>query len=123
MLILPAEADESVVSGAVDRIAKTIGAGGGEVSNVDRWGRRRFAYEIDHHNEGYYVVVTFTAEPSVQVELDRALTLADEVVRFKVTVRPEPKPSRDEDRKGRRPRAADASGEVRDDKEASPAPA
>jgi small subunit ribosomal protein S6 len=123
MLILAAEADESVVSGAVDRIAKTIGGSGGEVSNVDRWGRRRFAYEIDHRNEGYYVVATFTAEPSVQVELDRTLTLADEVVRFKVTVKPEPKARREEDGKDRRPRAAAAAPEVQDDQEASPAPA
>ena len=130
MLILPAEADESVVSGAVDRIAKTIGGRGGEVTNVDRWGRRRFAYEIDHRNEGYYVVATFTAEPSGQVELDRALTLADEVVRFKVTIKPQPKASRDEDRKDRGSRAAaepvatpEPSDEARDDQEASPAPA
>jgi small subunit ribosomal protein S6 len=93
MLILAAEADESVVSTAVDRIAKSAAAGGGEVTNIDRWGRRRFAYEINDQNEGYYVVVRFTAEPTTQVEMDRALTLADEVIRFKVMVRPEPKRS------------------------------
>jgi small subunit ribosomal protein S6 len=93
MLILPAEADESVVTTAVDRIAKLAAGGGGEILNIDRWGRRRFAYEIEDQNEGYYVVVRFTADPTTQVEMDRTLTLADEVIRFKIMVRPEPKRS------------------------------
>ena len=88
MLILPAEADESVVTTAVDRITKVVSANGGEVSNIDRWGRRRFAYEMKHLNEGYYVVVNFTAEPSVQAELERVLNLADEVIRYKVLLLP-----------------------------------
>jgi small subunit ribosomal protein S6 len=88
MLILPAEADEKVVSTAIDRIAKVVASAGGEVSEIDRWGRRRFAFEIDHQHEGYYVVATFTAEPSAQAELERVLNLADEVIRYKVLVLP-----------------------------------
>ena len=128
MLILPAEADEKVVSTAVDRIAKVVSTGGGEVSNIDRWGRRRFAYEIDHHDEGYYVVATFRAEPGAQLELDRVLNLADEVIRHKVIALPA---------KGRHAKRAEARGrsasteaatpasatEASDDTEASPAPA
>jgi small subunit ribosomal protein S6 len=93
MLILSAEADESVVSTAMDRITKVISTRGGEVSNIDRWGRRRFAYELNHTHEGYYVVAKFTAEPEVQTELERALNLADEVVRHKVLLLPAKKPS------------------------------
>jgi small subunit ribosomal protein S6 len=88
MLILPAEADEALVSTAVERISKTVAQGGGSVGGLDRWGRRRFAYEIAHQNEGYYVVVRFSAEPAVQAELDRVLRLADEVIRHKVMVLP-----------------------------------
>jgi len=87
MLILPAEADESVVSTALDRIAKVVSEAGGEVGKVDRWGRKRLAYEIDKQTEGYYVVAGFTADPGSQTELDRVLTLADEVIRFKVMQR------------------------------------
>lgn len=87
MLILPAEADESVVSTAVDRIAKVIAEAGGEVGAIDRWGRRRFAYEIDDQAEGYYVVARFTADPAVITQLERTLRLADEVIRAKVVVR------------------------------------
>ena len=88
MLILPAEADEALVSTAVERITKVI-TPSGEVTKLDRWGRKRFAYEIERQNEGYYVVVRFTAEPASQQELDRALKLADEVIRHKVMVLPE----------------------------------
>jgi small subunit ribosomal protein S6 len=89
MLILPAEADESVVSAALDRITRIVSEGDGQLGNVDRWGRRRFAFELDRQHEGYYVVVEFTATPSVITELERVLHLADEVIRFKVVVRGE----------------------------------
>jgi small subunit ribosomal protein S6 len=89
MLILTAEADEALVGTAVDRIAKVVSTGGGEVGKIDRWGRRRFAYEIEKQTEGYYVVVRFTAEPTAQTELDRAMHLADEVIRHKILVLPE----------------------------------
>jgi small subunit ribosomal protein S6 len=89
MLILPAEADEALVGTAVDRIAKVVSAGGGAVGNIDRWGRRRFAYEIAKQTEGYYVVVRFTAEPTAQTELERSLHLADEVIRHKILLLPE----------------------------------
>jgi|SRR3990172_3053927 len=88
MLILPAEADEALVTTAVERITKVIAPSGGEVTKLDRWGRKRFAYEIARKNEGYYVVVQFSAEPATQPELDRALKLADEVIRHKVLLRP-----------------------------------
>jgi small subunit ribosomal protein S6 len=99
MLILSAEADESVVATATDRIAKVVSGSGGEVSNIDRWGRRRFAYELDHQSEGYYVVVNFTAEPTVQTELERVLNLADEIIRYKVMLLPEKKAPKDKDKK------------------------
>ena len=89
MFILPPEADESVVSGALDRITRVVSEVGGAVGNVDRWGRRRLAFEIDRNTEGYYVVAEFTAEPVVITELERTLHLADEVLRFKVVVRGE----------------------------------
>ena len=87
MLILPAEADESAVGGAVERVTKILSERGGEVQNIDRWGRRRFAFPIARQSEGYYAVVDFTAEPTALSDIDRSLTLADEVVRFKVVVK------------------------------------
>jgi len=87
MLILPVDAEESTVTAAKDRIEQVIGSSGGEVTKVDPWGRRRLAYEIDRHTEGTYLVVECTADPASIRELERVLTLADEVIRFKVVVR------------------------------------
>lgn len=60
---------------------------GATVTSTDLWGKRRFSYEIKHLNEGFYSVITFQGEPAAVDELDRMLSLADEVVRHKV-VRP-----------------------------------
>ena len=120
MLILPAEADEQVVSTATDRITKVISTDGGEVGTIDRWGRRRFAFEIDHQNEGYYAVANFTADPAVQPELDRVLNLADEVIRHKVIALPaKGRHAKRAEARGERPRSIDPGTEA----EASPAPA
>jgi small subunit ribosomal protein S6 len=51
---------------------------------VDIWGKRRLAYEIGHKSEGWYVLVEVTGEPAALAELDRMLSLADEVIRHKV---------------------------------------
>jgi len=84
MIILDAGLEEEAIRSAVDRATGLIQSRGGNVGSVDRWGRRRFAYELKHKLEGYYVVLRAEAEPSVMSELDRALFLADEVLRHKV---------------------------------------
>jgi small subunit ribosomal protein S6 len=87
MLILDPEAEESVVQAVIDRITGVISRGGGQVAELDRWGKRRLAYQINKLAEGYYLVVRCTAEPEAVAELERTLTLADDVVRFKVVRR------------------------------------
>ena len=54
------------------------------MENVDVWGRRRLAYEINKNAEGIYAVVTLSAEPATVKELDRQLTLNESVLRTKV---------------------------------------
>jgi small subunit ribosomal protein S6 len=87
LMILPPDADEQVVSRVVDRITQNVTAGGGKVDRIDRWGRKRLAYEIARQQEGYYLLVDATAEPAAIKEMDRVLSLADEVLRFKTTVK------------------------------------
>ncbi|MDA8063291.1 MAG: 30S ribosomal protein S6 [Actinomycetota bacterium] len=84
VVILDAGLDEDVIRATIGRATELVASGGGTVGRVDRWGRRRFAYELRHRNEGYYAVVEATAEPAVMTELDRMLGLADEVLRHKV---------------------------------------
>lgn len=84
MVIVDPAADEEKVGTVVDRVTKILTDRGGEVSAVDRWGRRKLAYEIDRKAEGFYVVLQMSADPDILAELDRVLSVADEVLRFKV---------------------------------------
>ena len=89
MVILDAGLDDDAIRAAVDRITQLISARGGTPGRVDRWGKRRFAYELHHRWEGYYVLLDMTADVPVVAELDRMLALADEVIRHKVIRLPE----------------------------------
>jgi small subunit ribosomal protein S6 len=84
MFILDAGLEEDAVQASVDRATELVSAKGGTPGKVERWGKRRFAYELDHRWEGIYVLLSATAEPAAMAELDRHLRLADEVVRHKV---------------------------------------
>ncbi len=84
MVILDAELDDEVIDATVKRIADLLGQRGATVKSQDRWGRRRFAYEINHKHEGSYVVFEVLAEPAALDRLENTLRLADEVVRHKL---------------------------------------
>jgi small subunit ribosomal protein S6 len=84
MVILDAGLEEDAIRAIVDRATGLIASGGGTVDRVDRWGKRRFAYEVHHRSEGYYVLIQATAEPGALTEADRMLGLADDVIRHKV---------------------------------------
>ena len=89
VVIIDAGLEEDGIRAIVDRATELIGARGGQVLRVDRWGKRRFAYELRHRWEGYYVLIETSAEPPVMAELDRMLSLADEVIRHKVVRLPD----------------------------------
>ncbi len=84
MVILTPELDERQVAPNLDKFLKVITADGGSIDNVDVWGRRRLAYEIQKKSEGIYAVVNFTATSEATVELDRQLKLSELVMRTKV---------------------------------------
>ena len=87
MVIVDARLEEGDIQKAVDRFVGAINESGGEVSGVDRWGTRKFAYEIDHLKEGYYFVTRFTAAEDVVDRLKRLLLISDEFIRGKI-IRP-----------------------------------
>jgi small subunit ribosomal protein S6 len=87
MVIVDARLDEGDIQKAVDRFASAIVESGGVVGGIDRWGVRRFAYEIGHLKEGYYVLSTFRAPEEAVDELKRILQISDEYIRGKI-IRP-----------------------------------
>lgn len=84
MVILEPTLEESDVQAVVNRSTELLQGGGATVNRVDKWGRRRFAYEIKKRQEGYYLLLDVAAEPPAMSSLDRALTLADDVLRHKI---------------------------------------
>ena len=54
----------------------------GTIENVDEWGKRKLAYDINHESEGYYYVVDYSAEPEFPAEFERVLGITDGVLRF-----------------------------------------
>ena len=84
MVILHPEIDERTVAPNLDKFLKVITASGGTIENVDVWGKRRLAYEIQKKNEGIYAVVNFTATSEATTELDRQLKLSELIMRTKV---------------------------------------
>lgn len=84
MVILDPEIDERTVAPSLDKFLGVIRADGGTIDNVDIWGRRKLAYEINKKTEGIYAVVQLTAESASVNELDRQLKLSEAVMRTKV---------------------------------------
>ena len=89
MIVFDTTVDAQSIQVALDRALDTIRTNGGTPGNIDRWGKRPLAYEIKKRKEGYYVLVEFAGEPITVDELDRILTLSDEVLRFKILRRNE----------------------------------
>jgi small subunit ribosomal protein S6 len=84
VVIFDATLEEEAIRPVLDRATAPITRDGSQVT-FDRWGKRRFAYELKHRWEGIYVLLAFNTESTAAVaELDRVLYLADEVLRHKV---------------------------------------
>ncbi len=81
MLIAIPELDEEQVGNTLGRFQTVIERTGGEVKDVNQWGRRRLAYEIDNRRDGFYSVMEFTAGERTLTELKRILRVSDDVLR------------------------------------------
>lgn len=93
MFISRGSLDETAQQALSDRFTNLITQQGGTVHKVDQWGKRQFAYEIQHMTEGYYTVVEFDLSSEGLVEVERQLKITDDIIRHKV-VRPGPRVKR-----------------------------
>lgn len=81
--------DEDSRAAVMKRIETTIADGKGTVDNVDVWGKRKLAYEINGLTDGDYTLIDFHANPESIAELDRILRITDSVERHMITHRPD----------------------------------
>jgi len=85
LLILDPTLDERTVVPSIDQFLNVVRQGGGSVENVDVWGKRRLAFEIQKNSEGIYAVINVQCPAEVVAELDRQLNLNESVLRTKIT--------------------------------------
>ncbi|MCP3912985.1 MAG: 30S ribosomal protein S6 [Actinomycetia bacterium] len=83
MIILNTELGDAEIQARLNRIDEQVAEINASVASTDKWGRRRFAYEINHMTEGFYVVLEILSEDALD-EIERTLRLDDGVVRHKV---------------------------------------
>lgn len=81
LYIIKSGTEEQVIEAQVEKYSALVTMNGGEVESVNKWGTKKFAYEIDGKNDGYYVLMTFTASPDLPQEIERQMKISDEVVR------------------------------------------
>ena len=79
--------DEEIRAAVMKRIETTIADANGTVDNVDNWGKRKLAYEINGLTDGDYTLIDFHADPADVAELDRVLRITDAVVRHMIVKR------------------------------------
>jgi small subunit ribosomal protein S6 len=108
VVLAPSVGDEGFPA-TIERINGVIQANGGEIKNVDQWGRRRLAYPIRRNLEGFYAVTLFAAEPSAIRPLEANLDLAEDVLRHLVIKIEHVKPYEDKKSKKRAAAAAVAA--------------
>ena len=80
VIVLSTKQGEEGIKALIEKF-QTLIAPNGTVDSVDEWGKRRLAYEIDHENEGYYVLINFSCEPEFPAELDRVYKITSGILR------------------------------------------
>lgn len=81
LFILNPSLEDDTVKANVEKFKGVIENGGGTVDNIDSWGKRKLAYEINKVSEGYYTLINFSADSELPKELDRIFRITDGVIR------------------------------------------
>ena len=86
IFILRADQPESEMETRVQRVKEILAEHGGEITQINHWGVRRMAYEIEYQSRGNYMFIKFNSKGTVVAELDKFLRLDDQVLRHLVVV-------------------------------------
>lgn len=81
LYIIRPELDEEQNGTVIEKFKGLVVNNGGEIAKLDKWGKRRLAYEIKHSREGFYVLMEFNGKAEIIAELDRVFRISDEVIK------------------------------------------
>ena len=82
VLVVNAKIEDDARVATVEKVKEYITSNGGTITNVDEWGKKRLAYEIQHMREGFYYFVQFDAETTVPAEIESRVRIMENVIRY-----------------------------------------
>ena len=81
-VVVSAKVEDEERAATVDKCKAYVERFGGTVTNVDDWGKRRLAYEVQHMKEAFYYFIQFDADAKAPAEIESRVRIMDNVVRF-----------------------------------------
>lgn len=115
LYIVSPKLEEAAREELIERFKNVVVAAGGS-AEVNKWGMRKLAYRVNFQNEGYYVLMTFSAPADLPAELERQMRISDAVMRFMVTKKIDNKLTRaEEERKAKAAEKAAAAAKAREE--------
>lgn len=92
-LVLSVHLEDGEIEKEIQNVQDQITSRGGQIVFVDRWGKRRLAYEIDRQHEGYYVLIRFLSGTEVPSELERRYRINERLLRHLTVLAESPVPT------------------------------
>lgn len=84
VFITRTDLEEEAIEALIEKVRTIAETNGAEVTKLEKWGKRRLAYEIQHTREGFYVVMNFKGNAAVAAELDRVLKITENILRYMI---------------------------------------
>jgi len=84
LYIIRPDLDEEQTDAVVEKFKSLIENNNGEITKLDKWGKRKLAYEIKHNREGFYVLMKFNGKSDTAAELDRVFRITDDVLKHMI---------------------------------------
>ena len=88
-VVVNAKIEDDARTATIEKVKELIARFGGNVTDVDEWGKRRLAYEIQKMKEGFYYIVQFDAPTTAPAEIESRIRIMDNVMRYLVVKREE----------------------------------
>lgn len=86
-VVVSAKIEDEDRAATIEKVKEYITRFGGTVTEVDEWGKRKLAYDINYESEGFYVLYNFESKPDFPAELERIISITDGVLRSMVVLR------------------------------------
>ena len=81
-VVVNAKIEDDARAAVIEKVQSYITRFGGQVSDVDEWGKRRLAYEVQHMKEAFYYFIQFDAAPTAPAEIENRVRIMENIVRF-----------------------------------------